>query len=447
MVRRKQLFIVIVVLIITTTLSCTSTLALEPVTRSHSQADYVEAYEELQDLRKTYLEKQGPLLYALDAGLLTHYGHLWEASNAYLSEAEQRIWELYTESITANVASYLINENSRPYQGEDYEDLYINLFKALNYAHLGEVEASQVELRRFAEKQQVLQQKYDTLKKAMVEVAGEDQGYVSDGTSIRFSTSALGNYMQMILARDTSDQSQAQFSFTQVKQAFEKQPSLYPFPLPRTVVDDLVAPPPGKSRMNIVAFTGLAPYKEEFVERVWVSYDNYMKIALPRMQARPTQVRSIEVHLSDGSKFTLDPIEDMSAIAQEAFQLRRSYIQSKTIFRSLLKSASTEVIDASTYMMASSASSKEEANTIQFWGSLLSFASRIFSEVSERADVRGSHFFPDRAWVGGITIPSGQYDARVVYRNRNGKIIHEQNLQELLVTTNNLRLWESVCPL
>lgn len=439
--------IILVIFVVSTTLSCTSTVALTPVTHSYSRADFTGAYEKLQDLKTEYVKKQGPLLYALDAGLLAHYDNQWLPSNTYLDEAERRIWERYTESLSGNIASYLINENTRPYQGEDYEDLYTNLFKALNYAHLGDSEGALVELRRFNEKQQMLKQKYDTLHKAMDKTTGGIKSNYSKGISIQFSTSALGNYLQMVLARDTGDKDQAQFAQSNVQQAFKKQPSLYPFFPPRTLEEDLVPPSNNKKRVNIVAFTGLGPYKEEVVERVWFSYDNYMKIALPQMVLRPTRVRSIDVHLSDGSKFKLEPIEDMGAIAQEAFHLKRSYIESKTIIRSFLKSAGTEIIDATTASMAREAKDADEAEAIHFFGSLISFASRIFNEASERADTRGSHFFPDRAWVGGITLPLGRYDARVLYRDRNGKIIHEQNLENLEVTPDNLKLWESVCPL
>ena len=79
-------------------------------------------------------------------------------------------------------------------------------------------------------------------------------------------------------------------------------------------------------------------------------------------------------------------------------------------------------------------------------GNLLSFASRIFSEASENADVRGSHYFPDKAWVGGIDLPLGSYDATLLFRNRSGKVIYEESLKGMKVSPKGLRLWEGVCP-
>ncbi|HCG63290.1 MAG TPA: hypothetical protein DEZ27_05670 [Sphaerochaeta sp.] len=438
----------LVAAVMAATFSCSSALQLQTVTQNHRQADYQGAYDELKSLETHYVERQGRLLFALDAGLLAHYAHQWDSSNRFLDEAERRIWEAYTESITANVASYLVNDNTRAYQGEDYEDIYANVFKALNYVHMGDPDAAMVELRRFSEKQQMLQDKYDTLMAAVDTTAGRSAGYQVDANlSIRFSSSALGNWLHMVLARDSGEVSQAQFSANQVRQAFAKQPTIYPFKVPATVAKDLSVPTDGKVRVNLVAFTGLAPFKEEVVERFWLSPANYVKIALPSMVERPTSVASIDVRLSDGTRFVLEPMEDIAMVAQEAFRLKRSYIESKTVIRSLLKSTGTAVIDATTDVMSSNAETREEANSIQFYGTLLSFASRIFNEASEQADVRLSHFYPDMAWAGGVDLPVGTYDAHVVYRDRSGRIIHEQNLTGLEVAPGNLGLWESVCPL
>lgn len=427
--------------------SCSSTLALEPVVRSYRALDFHGAYEDLQALRLEYLEKQGPLLYALDAGLLAHHSGELEASNRYLDEAERLIREAYTESVSANIASYFVNDNTKAYQGEDYEDLYLNVFKALNYVRSSDGEAALVELRRFNEKQQFLQNKYDALLKAVGD-AGRQSADIELPTSVslRFSSSALGNWLSMVISRDMGEVDQARFSAGQVRAAFAKQPFLYPFDLPDSLEADQASRKKNHHRVNVVAFTGLAPYKEEVVERFWFSHANYVKIALPRMVSRPTRVSSIDVRLNNGSAFTLQQIEDIGRIAQEAFRLNRSFIESKTVMRSFFKATGTSLIDALSHSMATNAQTREESSRIEFFGSLLSFASRIFNEASEQADVRISHFFPDRAWVGGIDLAAGIYDAHVIYRDRNGKVIGEQQLKDLVVDSGKLHLWESIFP-
>ena len=74
----------LVLLVMSLSVSCTSALAIAPVADRYRATDYVGAYERLQALRSEYLEKQGPLLYALDAGMLTHHGRMGTESNRHL---------------------------------------------------------------------------------------------------------------------------------------------------------------------------------------------------------------------------------------------------------------------------------------------------------------------------------------------------------------------------
>ncbi|NLA93192.1 MAG: hypothetical protein GX842_07180 [Spirochaetales bacterium] len=440
----KKLYLLGVVWLVALTISCTSTINLGGVTSCHSRGDYGGAYVELLGLEEKFLEKQGPLLYALDLGALAHYNRQWLTSNNLLDRAELQIWENYSESITANLGSYLVNDNTRAYQGEDFEDLYTNIFKALNYLHLGEGEGSLVELRRLSEKQQMLRQKYEMLDQRLEMSSHGD--YVESYSSSQFSSSALGYYLQMIVARDMGEFNDALFAQGAVQRAFKSQPALYPFSLPKTVEEDLNRLKEGSKRVNLIAFSGLAPYKVEVVERFPLSSTNWVKIALPQMVRRPSLVNSIEVVLSNGSRFNLELMENIGEIAIEAFRLRERHIYNKTIIRALLKATGTEIIDYATETMASEAESQEAADAIIVVGSILSLFSRIFSEASENADVRGSHFFPDKAWVGGIDLPYGNYEAHLYYRNSSGKVIYEESLQGINVASKGLTIWEGVCP-
>ncbi len=444
MVEVRKLYLLGVVWLVALTISCTSAINLGGVTSCHSQGDYGGAYEELRGLEEQFLDKQGPLLYALDLGALAHYNRQWLTSNNLLDRAERQIWENYSESISANLGSYLVNDNTRAYQGEDFEDLYTNIFKALNYLHLGEGESSLVELRRLSEKQQMLRQKYEALDQRLEMSSHGD--YVEAYTSSQFSSSALGYYLQMVVARDMGEFNDASFAQGAIERAFKSQPTLYPFTVPKTVGQDLSKPKEGAKRVNLIAFSGLAPYKVEVVERYPLSPSNWVKIALPQMVRRPSLVSSIEVVLNNDSRFNLELMENIGEIAIEAFRLRERHIYNKTVIRALVKATGTEIIDYATETMASEAKSQEEADAIVVVGSILSIFSRIFSEATENADVRGSHFFPDKAWVGGIELPYGDYDAHLYYRNSSGRVIYEERLRGLNVSAKGLSIWEGVCP-
>lgn len=444
MVKVRKIYLLGVVGLIVLTISCTSTIDLGRVNSCYNRGDYQGALKELIEMKEAFIEKQGSLLYTLDLGVLAHYSHAWDTSNNLLTSSERQIWENYSESVGANLASYLVNDNTRAYQGEDFEDLYTNIFKALNYIHLGEGESALVELRRLSEKQQLLGQKYLVLNQRLEK--SSHGGYVEEYSASQFSSSALGLFLQMVIARDLGEFNDATFAKGALERAFKSQPSLYPFSIPTTVGEDLKTQEEGVRRVNIVAFSGLAPNKVEVVERYPLSYTNYVKIALPKMVIRPSSVNSVEVVLSNGARFNLELIENIGAIAVEAFRSRENHIYNKTIIRALIKATGSDIIDLTTEVMVGEAKSQEEANAISLVGNLLSFASRIFSEASENADVRGSHYFPDKAWVGGIDLPLGSYDATLLFRNRSGKVIYEESLKGMKVSPKGLRLWEGVCP-
>jgi hypothetical protein len=70
-----------------------------------------------------YPEKEAIVLY-LDKGLLEHYSGNYAASQDDLQNAERLITEAFTKSVTEGAASYILNDNTKTYPGEDYEDVY-----------------------------------------------------------------------------------------------------------------------------------------------------------------------------------------------------------------------------------------------------------------------------------------------------------------------------------
>jgi len=97
--------------------------------------------------RPIYPEKNAVSLF-LDKGLLEHYAGNYSSSSRDLENAERLIQEAFTKSITAGIASYIANDNLKEYPGEDYEDIYLNVFNALNYYHNHNIEEAMVEIRK-----------------------------------------------------------------------------------------------------------------------------------------------------------------------------------------------------------------------------------------------------------------------------------------------------------
>lgn len=424
--------------------SCSSVIDLSSTQRLYREGDFSNAFHSLMAKQDVILSQQGALILNLDGGMLSHMDGRWEVSNSMLSVSEREIQDKYTQSITANIASFIVNDNTKEYQGEDYEDIYINVFKALNYNQLGMDEDALVELRRSIEKQALLKSKYEVQARKVSNYAYE-QGIdpvQSDTYSTSFSSSALANYLAMVIARGNKDTNTFDYSLDQVTKSFQTQGNLYPFPLPSSLKEEGKDIEAGKARLNLVAFNGLAPEKKEFVESIYVSRFNYAKIAYPVLVARRSDVKAIKVTLDDKTSFRLEKIEDINAIAIETFKAKSAVTRLKAITRSMIKSIGIAVYDSATEEAA------RQANTQKSIASeLLGLAFKIARDISETADVRSSHFLPSTAWAGGITVKPGTYTIKVEFLNNVGKTLYSQVIPDFLVSDSKTNLAEAVCPL
>ncbi len=150
--RFSAFFLPIILALLCFLLSCaTSPEAYKNIDFSVNENNFEAAVGEI----KAGQEKQIPIypsrnaiMLFLDKGLLEFYAGNYEASSQDLQEAERLIEEAYTKSISANFLSYIVNDNTKEYPGEDFEDIYINVFNALNYYKKGDIEGALVEIRK-----------------------------------------------------------------------------------------------------------------------------------------------------------------------------------------------------------------------------------------------------------------------------------------------------------
>ena len=110
------------------------------IDNSLKSGEYEFVYQQLEQDEKFLYSKKDKVLSDLDKGLVSHYAKEYNRSNDALSSAEKLIFENFTKSISQSISSFLINDLVIDYAGETYEDIYTNLFMALNYIHLGKTE-------------------------------------------------------------------------------------------------------------------------------------------------------------------------------------------------------------------------------------------------------------------------------------------------------------------
>jgi hypothetical protein len=349
--------------------------------------------------------RRGPILENLDEGMLRHYEGRYGESSVALEAAERAIEDAFTKSISAEVATYLVNDNARPYAGEDYENIYLNAFNALNSYHRDNLEDALVEIRRMGEKLQGLDAKYAILFDTLPENNGPESRS-SKYTRSQFSDSALARYLGLLFYRAWGNIDDARIDRDRLALAFQNAPMVYTFPVPKSVREELDIPR-GKGRLNVIAFSGLGPLKQEDVTYIPLSGMGLIKIALPVLVSRPSRVTSIECVVQGGPTFNLELLEDMDAVARETFRNKVSFVYTKTIIRATLKAAGG--------MILTEAARNTDDDDVSLLLGILGLAGKLFAVASERADTRGSHYLPAKAYIGGTTLDPGTYKVTVNY--------------------------------
>ncbi|HKL84911.1 MAG TPA: hypothetical protein VJ861_01100, partial [Treponemataceae bacterium] len=323
--------------------SCASISHYQIIDESVAQGDFQGSLDQIRKVKSDAYRPKDAVLYYLDEGLLAHYAQQYTEASQSLGLAERAIEQAVTKSISLGASSYLVNDTTLEYAGEDYEDIYLNVFNALNYYYSGSTEGALVEIRRIDNKIKYLSTKYGgAITNAQKAVMNEDLTipYDPESATVQFSNSALARYLGMLFYRSEGKFDDARIDRDQVKLSFANQKKLYQFPLPSSLEYELSIPQ-GKARLNVISFTGLSPIKTESILRIPFGSDNWIKIALPVIVERPSVVASSRVVFDTGESFDLELIEDMGAVAVETFKQKAALIYLKTVLRSVLKTASS----------------------------------------------------------------------------------------------------------
>ncbi len=406
-----------------------------------SAIDYKGELSYTEQNAKNLYSKRSVVLQNLDIGMLSYYSGDYAKSIHKLTTAEQKIDEYFAKSVSQAIASWIVNDKVIDYEGEDYEDIYLNLFKSLSYYHLGMLEDAIVEINRFENKSQTISSRYqEQLIKARNAAENADKTPVS----VTFHNSALGQYLALLYHRGDGDYNSAESDSRFIHDAFVTQSLLYNFPEPKKLIKDELSVPKSKGRINLLAFSNGCPIKTEMVYPA-ILYPVF--VAVPFMQKQTAKVGYVNVsavNTQTGEAYadSLQQIESLDNIAQDTFQTHAASIYSKAIARMIVKRVNSDLQDGIGSEMA-----KSDNNVVSLIGNILqilSVASDIEAWVTESADTRISKYFPARADVGGLTVEPGTYNITMeFYRSKGGKLVYRKTFKNIEVVPGKLCLLDA----
>lgn len=430
----------------------------EPITADIRAQNYEVAHQKIESAKaQNKYSKKDRLLYYLDSGFAGHYAALYDNSNEKLTLAEDAAEELFTKSVSRAATSILLNDNILEYSGEDYEILYTNLLKTINYLALGKFDDAFVEVRRANLKLELLEQKYADAASSLQRGAEKDTAGIEidyDLAAVRFNNDAFARYLSMHMYAADNKMDDARIDFDMLEGAFKEQPFIYNFPVPEVKYysDD-------KAILSIVGLVGLAPVKEAVNLRIRtdkdiglvqvlytdgekkdseyghlplpVEADYYFKFSLPKMVSRESIVHGIRVSVDSKVIGDLQLIEDVGRVAEETFKAKKSMIYFRSIARAVFKG-----------LLAHKAKQKVDTGGLGGW--LKKAAIDVGSDISENADLRCSQLLPGKIYVGDFELAKGTYDIKVDFIGSGGGVIFSREFPNYKVSENGVNLLEAI---
>ena len=401
---------------------------------------YEEAAKFVESKKGEYGERNA-VLYNLDRGVFYHYAGKFKESNEAFEAAEKRMDELWTESISGNIAAFLSNDNTLPYAGEDFEQVAVNIYRCLNYAELGDVEGALVEARKVNEKLQLINSKYEEqdrneyredafsrlLAGTLYELNGTrddlNDAFISNRTAVgiyekdfqpRYGTPAPGllraNYLTTasFMGSEEFNKALAKFPDTQSVGVDEKRKM---------------------AQLIFVHFAGRGPVKVEDSINAIMPDANLVRIAFPRYVRRSSLVSGSQVRVDGQTATRLEEGAPLGAIAIKNLDNRKGRIAAKAIAR------------ATTKYLASRAAQHAARQKSEELGLLTWLAGNVYTAVSEQADLRAWQTLPDRILIGRTLVPPGPHRVEVHFTAGGGGIVSTRDLGEVNLTAGQTRLF------
>lgn len=411
---------------------------------------------------QSFLEKEQPggkgLPYLFELGLVQRERGEYRASNATFEDAEQLVDELYTKSVSKEILALATSDETIPYDGEIWERVLVNYYRALNYVDLGDFESALVECRKLNQKLQVYTDSSD------------------DPPTYR--TDAFAQYVTAILYEASGDLNDAWVSLRLADEGYAHYLEAYGVPPPPSLASDLlrIATDYGydddldrlRERYPDATFTPTSElmqegeivvfYGEGFVppkiqEEVTIpllktewedDHEDYarklsrpgyrhrkykkseleylLRIALPAYAPRaPGDLPGHAVVETDGASGRTVVAEDLDAIARHGLEDRMGGILFKTILRALGKYALTRGVEDKT-------------------GKVGGILANLVTAATEKADTRSWITLPRTIQMTRLRVEPGVHDVEITCFDAHGALLNRVVFEDVEVGAGQVRI-------
>lgn len=416
------------------------------VERHLSAGDPAAAAEVIRKAEGDYGSKS-QVLYDMDLGMTLHLAGDYEASNTHLERAEAQIEDLYTKRITTEVAAFLVNDTTLPFDGAPFEQVWVNVVKALNYALLNEWDEALVEARRIDHRLNVLadrrdadQYREDPFARYLSGILYESAGELNDAFIAYRKAYEAYRSAESWLRTPVPDSLKADLLRVTDALALSQEHDMYRREFPETVwrrrsaIKDL-------AQVVVISYNGRAPRTEDqfldlpidtealklvlLTKGATVGADKedrrvaesviyglngrVVRVALPKLVPQKTQVSHSLVSLSGPEgpiQTTTQLTANLTATAEKALNDRFAALALKAVARAASKFALAEGA-------ARGVRHAGGDNDAALAGFLVGFLFKSLAVATEEADKRSWRTLPDEIHIARLWLPPGDYTLEV----------------------------------
>lgn len=408
----KLLRIVTLLALVSCLSSCAGVVNIQPQVNGLATAGrFDQALQVLEDPAK--YGKNNQLLFKFDKGMVLHLAGRYQESTDVFEEAKLQYEQLYTQSVSKGVGSWLWNDYALPYRGEDFERVMLNIFEAMNFAAAGDIEGALVEARDVDSTLNAINQQYsekqknvyrdDAFARLLMGMFYEASGNVNDALiSYRMAWTVYdrdykkhyGLSAPLILKENllAAAEKFGDFDLAQYRRLF---PDVNPLSWDEKKK---------KGEIIVVEYAGLSPLKIPVQIPIPMPDGYISQLAFPQYQKRdiglgPSAVFVNSVAGGETLAATTEIGEDIASIAVKNLEDRKVRVIAKAVVRLAGKYAVERGIEYS----LEKDHGKGTAGVMKIVGSL-------FNIISEQADLRSWQTLPAEIRIARVFVDPGQYE-------------------------------------
>jgi len=359
--------------------------------------------------------RNNELLYLFDKALVLHLAQKYEESISAFEQVKLKFDELYMRSLTKGAATWLINDYTDAYHGEDFEHVLVNIFQALNFAVLNNFSEALVEARDVDSKLNVINSQY----------ASDQKNVYKEDAFARFLIGVLYE-----ANRSAEDYNDAFISYRKAVEAYESDYAThYNLPVPPILKENLLSAarwmgeeefskyrsqyPAApfrsleekrtKAQVYLIQYNGLSPLKIQSSLPIPLPDGFITKLAFPRYEERFSEIGSSQVVAYDAAGRS---VQSESQLAQDIARIAMKNLENRR-FRVMAKAAARP---AGKYFLEKTTERTIRKKYGEDPALGFKIASGLFNLVSEQADLRSWQTLPSEIRVARLILEPGRYD-------------------------------------